>query len=192
MQTLGLSDSTPKPENRLKSLFWPTIRHEYDADYISRQGFWLCWILALTTFVFLVLISGVVAGTIDVVYLLLGGIGVRQRSLPTAVIVFVNYILGAILVWTRGIGGNIAITLIASALLLSNIRATWMVARWREKATEPPPLLSTATFLERISNSFPAAVWPVGRFIFYPLAALEVFCLLYGWAARVGLIAPAA
>ena len=28
MQILGLSDSTPRTESRLKTLFWPTIRNE--------------------------------------------------------------------------------------------------------------------------------------------------------------------
>jgi hypothetical protein len=39
MQTLGLSDSTPRTESRLKSLFWPTIQTGSDVDYLGAQGY---------------------------------------------------------------------------------------------------------------------------------------------------------
>ena len=39
MQNLGLSDSTPKTESRLKSLFWPSISSDVDVDYLTTQGF---------------------------------------------------------------------------------------------------------------------------------------------------------
>ena len=51
MQTLGLSDSTPRTESRLKSLFWPTIKNQWDLDYVTNQGFWICVLVGSITFV---------------------------------------------------------------------------------------------------------------------------------------------
>jgi hypothetical protein len=42
MQILGLADSTPKTDNRLKALLWPTIRTRVDLDTVTTQGFWIC------------------------------------------------------------------------------------------------------------------------------------------------------
>ena len=94
MQILGLSDSTAKPEgSRVKALLWPTIRHEYDADYICQQGFWVCVVIALITFGSSLFTGSVVISLIFAVYYFLGGIGVRQCSRFAAVAVFVNYVL---------------------------------------------------------------------------------------------------
>ena len=41
MQTLGLTDSAPRTEGRLKSLFWPSIKTGDDVDYLGTQGFWV-------------------------------------------------------------------------------------------------------------------------------------------------------
>src|SRR6266403_976750 len=60
MQNLGLSESTPKTESRLKTLFWPTIRNEFDLDYITRQGFWICVVVGLLSFA-----MGLFAGQAD-------------------------------------------------------------------------------------------------------------------------------
>lgn len=52
MQTLGLSDSTPRTESRWRALLWPTIRNEGDFDYITAQGLWICFVVAALTVVF--------------------------------------------------------------------------------------------------------------------------------------------
>ena len=53
MQTLGLSDSTPRSESRLKSLFWPSIQSGADVDYLAVQGFWVCTIVGVMSLFFL-------------------------------------------------------------------------------------------------------------------------------------------
>ena len=58
MQTLGLSDSTTRSESRLKSLFWPSIQSGADVDYLAVQGFWVCTIVGLMSFVFLAFSPG--------------------------------------------------------------------------------------------------------------------------------------
>jgi hypothetical protein len=51
MQTLGLTDSAPRTEGRLKSLFWPSIKTGDDVDYLGTQGFWVCTFVAILSFV---------------------------------------------------------------------------------------------------------------------------------------------
>jgi hypothetical protein len=57
MQTLGLSDSTPRSEGRLKSLFWPSIQSGADVDYLAVQGFWVCTIVGVLALIFFTLAS---------------------------------------------------------------------------------------------------------------------------------------
>src|SRR5438045_1619006 len=65
MQILGLSDSTPRTESRIKSLFWPSIRSEVDIDYITKQGFWLCVVVAAMTAAFTLLSGNGVEGMLE-------------------------------------------------------------------------------------------------------------------------------
>ena len=64
--------SSPKPEgSRVKALLWPTIRHEYDADYICQQGFWVCSVLAVMTLgmgVFIGSVGSVIVSLFEAVY----------------------------------------------------------------------------------------------------------------------------
>ncbi len=55
MQALGLSDSTPRSESRLNSLFWPSIQSGADVDYLAVQGFWVCTIVGLLALLFFTL-----------------------------------------------------------------------------------------------------------------------------------------
>ena len=66
MQTLGLSDSTPRTEGRLKSLFWPSIGTDNDVDYLTRQGFWLCTIVAGLTLLLALVTGTIAAAMLDV------------------------------------------------------------------------------------------------------------------------------
>src|SRR5258708_14698700 len=92
METLGLTPSR-KADSMWRNLLWPTIRTEVDVDQVGRQGFWLCVILAAFRLVFN-LIAGVYIFSIgDVVFFVLGGIGVRQRSRVAAVVMFGVYLL---------------------------------------------------------------------------------------------------
>jgi hypothetical protein len=93
MQTLGLSDSTPRTEGRLKSLFWPTITNDADVDYLTTQGFWVCALIAAMTFVLGFLMHAVLITSLVAVYYLLAAIGVRQRSRFAALAAFLSYAL---------------------------------------------------------------------------------------------------
>src|SRR5947208_15795588 len=90
MQTLGLSDTTPHSENRLKSLLWPSIQSGADVDYLGAQGYWICSILALYSFIFLIATNHPVIGLLALLFYYLGGVGVRARSILAAALVFVS------------------------------------------------------------------------------------------------------
>ena len=175
MQILGLSESTPKPENRAKTLFWPTIRNEMDVDVVTRQGFWICTILAI---VFLA--AGLFQGNLfvlavecfEALFFALSGIGIRCRSITAAVSVFLVYFLSTFLV---GVG---VLRLLGNALLLANVRGTWLSARWRDRQTEPPPVPLDETFLERFTDRLPLVLWPNVRVFYYFIAAGEFVFLL--------------
>src|SRR5580700_3870017 len=96
MQTLGLSDSTPRTESRWRALLWPTIRNEGDFDYITAQGLWICFIIAAVTVVFTTIAGSPLTGAFDATFFFLAGIGVRQRSRVAAIAAFSSYLLGAI------------------------------------------------------------------------------------------------
>jgi hypothetical protein len=77
MQTLGLSDSTARSESRLKSLFWPSIQSGADVDYLAVQGFWVCTIIGVISFGFLVVAGRPISGLLTLLLFHLGGVGVR-------------------------------------------------------------------------------------------------------------------
>src|SRR5882762_4649575 len=104
MQTLGVSDSVPRSESRIKTLLWPSIRSGSDVDYLGIQGYWVCTFVAVMTlivalftivnatdaqqFIMIPLIFGLFS-----LFFYIGGIGVREGSRFAAVVVFVVYAL---------------------------------------------------------------------------------------------------
>lgn len=154
MQTLGLSDSTPHTENRLKSLFWPSIQTGADVDYLGTQGYWVCTLVGAATFVFSAITGHPIVGVIVLVFYYVGGVGVRERSRYAAAIVFVIYLLDA---FAGGIG---VVRVILTALLLSNLRATLIAAKWRPESEEAalPPRLSE-NWRDKLVDQFPMWLW---------------------------------
>src|SRR5882672_1780872 len=134
MQTLGLSDSTPRTEGRLKSLFWPSIKTGSDVDYLGAQGYWVCTAVAVLSFVFLLVSGQPITGVATLIFYYVGGVGVRERSRYAATVVLIMYGFGMLM--SPGV-----LTVLLTALLLSNLRATWIAAQWKpesEEAILPP------------------------------------------------------
>ena len=170
MQTLGLSDSTPRSEGRLKSLFWPSIKSGADVDYLAVQGFWVCTIVGLMSFVFLVLGGQPITGLFVLILFHLGGVGVREHNPYAAAVMLIYYVIDflasiAFITNSPGIG---VVRVIITALLLSNLRATWIASGWKpdsEEAALPPRFGDT--FFDKFADKWPAFIWPKVKIVYY-------------------------
>jgi hypothetical protein len=169
VETLGLSDSTPRSESRLKSLFWPSIQSGSDVDYLGTQGYWVCTAVAIMSFVFFAATGRPITGAIVLLYYYLGGVGVRERSRYSATVVFSMYLIDTLI--SPGV-----IRVFFAALLLSNLRATSIAANWKPESEEAilPPRLGE-TWSDKLADRFPLWLWPKVRIAYYVFSAL---CLL--------------
>jgi hypothetical protein len=171
MQTLGLSDSTVRTEGRLKSLFWPSIQSGVDVDYLAVQGFWVCTIVGAMSLAFLTLAHQSITGILVFLMFHLGGVGVREHNPFAAAIVLVYYVIDFLasvfflLVNSPGIG---VVRVIVIALLLSNLRATWIAGNWKpdsEEAALPPRF--GETLFDKFADQWPAFIWPKIKVLYY-------------------------
>ena len=108
MQTLGLSDSTPRTDGRLKSLFWPSIQSGADVDYLAVQGFWVCTIVGVVAFAFLVVQGQPINGFLVFLLFHLGGVGVREHNPFAAAMMLVYFVLDTLASGHRLLLGRMA------------------------------------------------------------------------------------
>jgi hypothetical protein len=184
MQTLGITDSSDRSESRVKSLLWPSIQSGADVDYLGAQGYWVCTFVAVLACLTSLLTGQIILAASLLLFFYFGGVGVRERDLFAAVIVFAFYALDTLISITfllfTSPWGMIVLRVIVSALLLSNLRATWIASNWEpnsERAALPPRL--GETFADKFADLWPAWIWPKVRIIYYifSLAVLLVFAL---------------
>jgi hypothetical protein len=176
MQTLGLSDSTTLSESRLKSLFWPSIQSGADVDYLAVQGFWVCTFVGLLSFVLLTFAARQpITGILTFLLFHFGGVGVREHNPFAAAVTLICYALDAVV---SGIG---IVRIIITALLLSNLRATWIADHWKPESEEAalPPRMGE-TFADKISDKWPAFIWPKVKILYYIFAFLYLAVLVAG------------
>lgn len=189
MQTLGLSDSTPRTENRLKSLFWPSIQTADDVDYLGAQGYWVCTIVAVLSLVVSILADHPIAGVFAFLLYYLGGVGVREHSLYASVVVFIFFL--ADLVVNAIAAGPSVWRILLTALLLANLRATWIASGWKPdspEAAQPPRFGDTWT--DRFVDRLPMWLWPKVRVLYY-VFSICFFVLIAVGLAMVALRRPA-
>jgi hypothetical protein len=170
MQILGISDSTARSESRLKSLFWPSIESGVDVDYLAVQGYWVCTIVAVLSFVFMFMASQPVLAVITFLLFHLGGVGVREHSRFAATVVFVYYVINIpmpLKLLLASPGGDV-LRVIIMALLLSNLRATWIAAHWQTGSDEAAlPVRLDDTLMDKLANKWPSWLWPKMRVVYY-------------------------
>ncbi|HEV2490125.1 MAG TPA: hypothetical protein VGT03_09980 [Candidatus Acidoferrales bacterium] len=178
METLGLSNASLKSEGRLKSLFWPSVRTSNDVDYLGSQGFWVCLILAVLSFVFAIFTAHPVAGAFIMLFYYLGGVGVREHSRYAAAVVLVMYIADSLTSF-----GNPVLRLLIAALLLSNLRATWIASRWKPESNEavPAPRFDE-TWTDKFADKFPMWLWPKLRIPYYIFSVCLLLLVVIGLA----------
>jgi hypothetical protein len=166
METLGLSDSTTRTESRLKALFWPSIETGSDVDYLGLQGYWVCTVVAVISAAFLLVSGQPIVAMLVLIFYYFGGVGVRQRSRYAALLVFVLFLSDLL------ISGLSVLCVIIGALLLSNVRATWIASAWKPEAEESvlPPRLRE-TWGDKFADTLPEWLWPKVRVLYYVFSA---------------------
>ena len=100
----------------------------------------------------------------------MSGVGVRERSRYAATIVLALYLaeLPFAMLYALWSLGGVVLRVIITALLLSNLRATWIAHRWKPESAEaaPEPRL-TDTWSDRFVDKWPAWLWPKVRVPYY-------------------------
>ena len=170
MQTLGISGSTPRTENRLKSLFWPSIKSGADVDYLAVQGYWVCTVVGVISFAFLAITGQPIVGLLTLILFHFGGIGVREHNPYAAAIMLIYYVVDylATIMFAPNSSGFSVLRIIITALLLSNLRATWIASGWKSDSEEAalPPRFGE-TFGDKLADKWPAFIWPKIKIVYY-------------------------
>ena len=183
MQTLGLSESTPATDNRLKSLFWPAVNTATDVDYLGTQGYWVCTVVAIASLLFALMTSQILLGLLIFSFYYFGGVGVRERNRYAAAVVALMYSIETVLeLVTTGPGLRLVIHVILAALLLANVRATWIASNWSpgsEEAVLPPRL--SGTWGDKIADQLPMWLWPRMKLLYYIYSGGFVAMMLTIW-----------
>lgn len=187
MQTLNLSGESRKTDSRLKSLFWPTVDNAWDVDYLGQQGFWICLIIALINLALLTITAFETSSPIgrSTVFILagvfffafvVGGMGVRESSWPAAAMIFILYVVNQL-----GSGRPPGIlSIIIGAVLLSNVRATFLASRWKPAAEgEDRPTRFNETLRDKLVDQLPPRLWPILRIPFFIASSVLLLFLLY-------------
>lgn len=188
MQTLGLSGESKRSDGRLKSIFWPTVENAWDVNYLGQQGFWICLVIALFQTIGTALLGSalfLVLGGCTFVIFVIGGMGVRQASWPAAALIFTIFFAGMIDTLTKGNPPGV-LTIIAAAVLLSNVRAAFLASEWRPAAEgEDRPTRFNETFTDKLVDQLPAKAWPILRVPFFIMASLYLLLIFVGFAVDI-------
>lgn len=188
MQTLGLSSENKRSDGRLKSIFWPTVENAWDVNYLGQQGFWICLVIAIFQMILAALTGSplfMVLGAIAFVIFFLGGMGVREGSWPAAALVFTIFLAGLVDSLTKGRPPGI-LTIIAAAVLLSNVRAAFLASEWRPaEEGEDRPTRFNDSFSDKLVDQLPARVWPILKVPFFILAGLYLCLVFLGFAVDI-------
>ncbi len=176
MQTLGISNSTPPQENRLKNLFWPTIRTGTDVDALGTQGFWICAVVALLSLVVTTIAGQPLVGLLLFAFYYMGGVGVREHNLYAAIVVFIMYLANTVA--SPGV-----LSVFITIVLLSNMRATFIASFWEPETVEAEmPIRLNETWGDKFADKWPVWLWPKIQIVFYIYSAGFLLLMMLGFA----------
>lgn len=188
MQTLGLSGKSDRSDGRLKSIFWPKVENAWDVDYLGRQGFWICLVIAVFQLILAALSANplfIAFGAVGALIFFVGGMGVRESNWPAAAMVFAIFFLTVLTAMAQGHLPGV-LDLIAGGILLSNTRAAFLASEWRPAAEdEDRPTRFNESLADKLADQLPAKAWPRLQIPFFALASL---LLLIGLAGLVFLL----
>jgi hypothetical protein len=185
MQTLGLSGEVKRSDGWLKSIFWPTVENAWDVDYLGRQGFWICFWIAVFQLV-VSLITGnpivIALGVAEALAFLIGGMGVREGNWPAAALIFSLFFLNQLYGLASGRFPG-ALGIIGTGILLSNLRATFLASEWRPAAEdEDRPTRFNDGLRDKLADQLPAKAWPALQIPFFGLASILLLLTIAGLA----------
>ena len=190
MQTLGLADAGERSDGRLKSLFWPSVQSGADVDYLGAQGYWICAFIAVVSFAFAAMQGRPFLAITLLLFFYFGGVGVRQRDPLAAGMVFLFYAVDTlttvfVMVFASP-WGMIVFRIFVTALLLSNIRATWIASKWKTDSAEAalPPRLNE-TWSDKFADQLPTVLWPKARIAYYIFGACVLTLVSIGLASML-------
>jgi len=188
MQTLGLSGESRRSDGRLKSIFWPMVENAWDVNYLGQQGFWICVVAGVIEAV-----TGAFSGnpldlafySVAAMVFLVGGMGVREASWPAAAMVFSLFLTGLLFVLSMGRLPGI-LSILAAAVLLSNVRAAFLASEWRPAGEgEDKPTRFNETIVDKLVDQLPATLWPRIQGPFFAVAAALLALELIGFGAMI-------
>jgi hypothetical protein len=124
---------------------------------------------------------GIVAAIVFMFYYL-GGVGVREHSRYAAAVVLTFYGLETL----SSLG---VVRVLFAAVLLANLRATWIASRWKpgsEEAAMLPPRMGEL-WTDKFTDKLPAWLWPKVRIPYYLCSAclLLLFVIGFVWGLVV-------
>lgn len=179
MQTLGVSNQTPQSDSRLKNIFWPTIHTGSDVDTLGSQGFWICTIVGVVAFVVSLVSGNPIVGFFLLIFFYLGGVGVRQHDLYSAIVVFIMYL-------TNTLASPGILNVILTAVLLSTLRATFIASFWEPETVDAEmPIRLNETWGDKFSDQWPKWLWPKIQIVYYIYSALFILLTVAGLAVVV-------
>jgi peptidoglycan/LPS O-acetylase OafA/YrhL len=102
--------------------------------------------------------------------------GVREHSFAAALAVFATYTLNQVA------AGRLSIlSVIIAAVLLSNVRATYLASKWTPAAEdEDAPTRFNESLRDKLVDQLPSTLWPVLKIPFFIAASVVVFVLIAG------------
>jgi hypothetical protein len=135
MQTLGLSDSTPKPTSRLKDLFRPDLSSEVATRTVCHSASWACIIIGALSTILSFFVE--YASVFDAVLFFLIGLGLRRAWRSAAIAGFVLYIAEQV---TFVAGGHMpsVLALFIALILFNGVRASFVYQKLRRTHQAPP------------------------------------------------------
>ena len=168
MQTLGISNSTPPQENRLKNIFWPTIHTGTDVDTLGTQGFWICTVVGVLSLIVTTIVGQPIIGILFLLFYYMGAVGVRQHNLYAAIVVFIMYLAN-----TLASPGVLSVFL--TIILLSTMRATFIASFWEPETVEAEmPIRLSETWGDKFATNGPSGSGP--RFRSFSTFTRRVSC----------------
>jgi len=136
MQTLGLSDSTPKSEGRLRALLWPRIDSYVAADTAAQNAmyatFAVATLAALAILLQVVNPSSLLEVAVLLVLCVMLGMGMRQFSVTASILMLAFYVTNIVIsivgkAYGPGTVATFVVPLIATCLFIGGVRAAWFM-----------------------------------------------------------------